>query len=121
MKRPAIIGLAIAAAVAVVLALSALFTVNEAEQALVLQFGEPQHVVTEPGLHVKVPFIQNVDVFSKRGLNFVAPAEELPTIEHEQAVRDCLARHRITDPPRLFQAVRYEAGVPAALRSTISR
>lgn len=120
MKRPAIIGLAIAAAVAVVLALSALFTVNEAEQALVLQFGEPQRVVTEPGLHVKVPFIQNVVVFSKRVLNFDAPAEEVPTIDQKQVVVDAFARFRITDPLRFFQAVRDEEGVQARLRSIIS-
>lgn len=120
MRRPAIIGLAIAAAVAVVLALSAVFTVNEAEQALVLQFGEPQRVVTEPGLHVKVPFIQNVVVFSDKVLNYDAPAEEVPTIDQKQVVVDAFARFRITDPLRFFQAVRDEEGVQARLRSIIS-
>lgn len=120
MKRPALIGSAIAAAIAVAVALSAMYTVNEAEQALVLQFGEPQRVVEEPGLHFKVPFIQNVVLFSDKVLNFDAPAEEVPTVDQKQVVVDAFARFRITDPLRFYQAVHNEAGVQQRLRSIVS-
>ncbi|WP_119460176.1 protease modulator HflC [Rhodospirillaceae bacterium SYSU D60014] len=120
MQRPALIGLAIAAAVAVLVALSSVYTVHQSEQALVLQFGEPQRVVKEPGLHFKVPFIQNVVVFSNRVLNFDAPAAEVPTVDQKQVVVDAFARFRITDPLRFFQTVTNEAGVQARLRSIIS-
>jgi modulator of FtsH protease HflC len=120
MQRPALIGLAIAAAVAVLVALSSVYTVHQSEQALVLQFGEPQRVVNEPGLHFKVPFIQNVVVFSNRVLNFDAPAAEVPTVDQKQVVVDAFARFRITDPLRFFQTVTNETGVQARLRSIIS-
>lgn len=120
MKRPALIGSAIAAAIAVAVALSAMYTINEAEQALVLQFGEPQRVVEEPGLHFKVPFIQNVVFFSDKVLNFDAQAEEVPTVDQKQVVVDAFARFRITDPLRFYQAVHNEAGVQQRLRSIVS-
>lgn len=120
MNRPVLIGVAVAAVVAVLLTLSAMYTVHESEQALVLQFGEPQRVIKEPGLHFKVPVIQNVVFFSNRVLNFDAPAAEVPTVDQKQVVVDAFARFRITDPLRFFQTVTNEAGVQARLRSIIS-
>src|SRR5690606_29914968 len=120
MNRPVLIGVAVAAVVAVLLTLSAMYTVHESEQALVLQFGEPQRVVKEPGLHFKIPVIQNVVYFSNRVLNFDAPAAEVPTVDQKQVVVDAFARFRITDPLRFFQTVTNEMGVQARLRSIIS-
>lgn len=120
MRRPALIGAAIAAAVAIIVALSAMFTVHQSEQALVLQFGEPRRVIDEPGLHFKVPFVQRVIYFSKRVLNFDAPSEEAPTLDQKQVVVDAFARFRIVDPLRFFQTVTNEQGVQIRLRSIIS-
>ena len=58
-NRNLAIGLGAAAVVLLILGLSALFTVHQTQQALVLQFGEPKRLVQEPGLHAKIPFIQN--------------------------------------------------------------
>ena len=63
MNRGVLIGLGALLVVIVVVGSSALFTVHQANQALVLQFGEPRQVVTDPGLHFKLPFIQDVAYF----------------------------------------------------------
>lgn len=69
---------------ALVTLLSTAFTVDEREQALVLQFGEPRAVITEPGLKFKIPFIQDVRFFDKRVLDFDAPAMEIPTSDQNK-------------------------------------
>jgi membrane protease subunit HflC len=65
MNRKFLIGLGVALVAAVILATSSLFVVNQAEQVIVLQFGEPKRVIRDPGLKLKVPFIQNTD-YDKR-------------------------------------------------------
>src|SRR3546814_9037946 len=67
----------VSAIVAAIVAWSALYTVHETEQALVFQFGAPIAEVREPGLHMKVPFIQNVVYYDNRVLDFAPPAEEI--------------------------------------------
>ena len=54
-----------------------LFVVKEINQAIVLQFGDPKKVIVEPGLQVKIPFIQNVVFLDRRILNLDAPPEEV--------------------------------------------
>ncbi|NLF16142.1 MAG: protease modulator HflC, partial [Lentisphaerae bacterium] len=78
MRIPLLI-LGIVVIVAGVVGFSSVFTVRQDEQVLVLQFGEPLRTVTEPGLHFKVPLLQNVATFDKRVLDFDAETEEVPT------------------------------------------
>ena len=59
------------------LAYSSLFTVNEIQKAIVLQFGDPKRVIQKAGLNVKIPFIQNVVLLDKRILNLDTPSEEI--------------------------------------------
>ena len=54
---------------------SAAFIVRQTEQAIVLQFGDPKQVIQEPGLHFKMPFIQDVAYFDKRILDYAPPQE----------------------------------------------
>jgi membrane protease subunit HflC len=83
--------------------------VHQTEQALVLQWGEPRAVVTDPGLHVKAPWpFQNVDYFDKRVLNLDLPAEEVIAQDKKRLVVDAFARWRITDPLRFFQSLSNE-------------
>ncbi len=63
MKRVAMLAGAVLLAVAAIVGYSALFTVHETRQALVLQFGAPIRVIKDPGLHVKITFIQNVEEY----------------------------------------------------------
>ncbi|WP_439814997.1 protease modulator HflC [Zavarzinia sp. CC-PAN008] len=84
---------------------SSLFVVSETQSAIVLQFGDPRRVVVEPGLHAKVPFVQNVVYLDKRTLNLNAPTEELITRDQRRLVADSFARFRIVDPLRFYTSV----------------
>ncbi|MDP6259149.1 MAG: SPFH domain-containing protein, partial [Rhodospirillales bacterium] len=71
----AVIGIIVIAAGIIVF--SALFTVHQTQQALVLQFGNPVRAETEPGLKFKLPFVQNVTFFDRRILDLDPPAQEI--------------------------------------------
>ncbi len=107
--------LAAAAAVLALLSLST-YTVQETEQAIVVQFGRPVGgLVTEPGLHFKVPLVQIVHPFDKRWLEYDGDANEIPTKDKKFIWVDTYARWRIKDPLRFFQAVRDERGAQLRL------
>jgi len=96
---------------------SALFTVSQTEQAMVMQFGNPKNVIREPGLNVKVPFIQNVVYYDNRVLDLDPPAGQVILSDQKRINVDAFARYRITDPLRFFQALRTEA----AFRDQVGR
>ena len=83
------------------------FTVDQTQQALVIQFGQPQRVVTEPGLNVMIPFAQSVVFFEKRVLALDAPTEEVTSSDQKRLVVDAFARYRIVDPLKCYQTVRH--------------
>lgn len=91
-----------------ILVSSGLFVVRETEQALVLQFGDPKRVVTEPGLKLKIPFIQNIVRYDSRILGLDPPAEQVQLSDQKRIIVDAFARYRIVDPLLFFQAVRTE-------------
>ncbi|MBM3517166.1 MAG: protease modulator HflC [Alphaproteobacteria bacterium] len=88
-----------------VVGFSSTFTVHQTEQALVLQFGDPKRVVTEPGLNLKLPFVQNVVSFDNRILGLDAPAEEIIASDQKRLVVDAFMRYRIVDPLGFYKAV----------------
>lgn len=102
-----------------VLADSSLFIVEQTEQALVLQFGQPVRVVRDPGLYFKRPFIQNVIVYDKRVLDFEPPHEEVIASDQKRLVTDSYTRYRIEDPLLFYQTVGTEDGVRARLLSIV--
>ena len=93
------------AVAALIIAYSALFEVYQTEQALVVRLGQVVRVVDEPGLHVKVPFIDNVIAIDKRILDLEAPAQEVIASDQKRLVVDAFARYRIKDPLRFFQTL----------------
>ena len=96
---------------AAVLLLSSVYTLSETEQAVLTQFGRPVGgVVKDPGLHLKVPLIQEVHLFDKRWLEYDGDPNEIPTRDKKYIWVDTYARWRIADPLRFFQAVRDERG-----------
>jgi modulator of FtsH protease HflC len=115
------IGIVAAAAVAavVLLLLGSLFRVHQTQQALVLQFGNPVRVVDQPGLNFKVPFIQSVEFFEKRVLDFDAPSVELVLGDQKRLVVDAFARYRIVDPLRFRQSVGSEAAFRGRLEPIV--
>ena len=93
------------------LLVASVYTVSETEQVILTQFGRPLGgVLKEPGLHVKVPFIQTVHRFDKRWLEYDGDPNEIPTKDKKYIWVDTYARWRIADPLRFFQAVRDERG-----------
>jgi modulator of FtsH protease HflC len=84
--------------VAVLLARGGFYVVNEAEQAIVTQFGKPVGEITSPGLHFKLPFIQDVTRFEKRILKWDGDPNQIPTKDKKFIWVDTTARWRITDP-----------------------
>ena len=87
----------------------AFFIVNERNQAIVLQFGEPRQVITEPGLKFKIPFIQDAVFLDRRMLNLDPQPEEMILSDQKRIIVDSFARYRIIDPLKFFQTVRNEA------------
>jgi membrane protease subunit HflC len=118
-KLSGVIGLIIVAIIGVV-ASASLFTVNQTQQALVLQFGDPRAVVTEPGLHAKVPFVQNVIFLDKRILALDTPTEELIAADQKRLVVDAFTRYRIIDPLKFFTSLQNEARAESRLAAVVS-
>lgn len=120
MPRIVLISLAVILVVAVIIGLSATFTVSERESALVLRLGNPVAVINEPGdeepgLHFKIPFVDDVLHFDKRNVEFnMAPAEILAA-DQERLVVDAFLRYRIVNPLRVYQTVRDERGLQQRL------
>ena len=111
--------------VAVVLALflgaASLFTVGQTEQVLITQFGQPIRLITKPGLHAKIPFIQTVISFDRRLLDFESSGEEVILADQRRLIVDSFTRFRITDSLRYFQAVGpAENGIRARLNSVVT-
>jgi membrane protease subunit HflC len=99
--------------------ISPFYTLDPTEQALVLQFGAPQAVVTDPGLHVKLPW-QQVYIFDRRLLSIDAPPEEVIAQDKKRLVVDAFARWRIVDPLRFYQSLTDENGAEARLVPILS-
>jgi modulator of FtsH protease HflC len=104
-----------------VVAGAAFFTVDQTEQALITQFGQPIRLIQKPGLHAKLPFVQTAIVFDRRLLDYDMPGEEVILGDQRRLIVDAFARFRITDPLRYFQAVgASEDGIRARLNSVVS-
>jgi membrane protease subunit HflC len=108
--------LVLVAVVIVLLLGSSIYTLDQTEQAIIVQLGSPVGgAVTEPGLHLKVPFIQEVRRFDKRWLEFDGDSNQIPTKDKKYIWVDTYARWRITDPLRFYQKVRDERGAQSRL------
>jgi membrane protease subunit HflC len=95
---------------------SCFYSVHETEQVVITQFGAPQgEAVTEPGLHMKVPFIQTVNRFDKRFLEWDGDQNQVPTKDKKFIFVDSYARWQITDPLQFFRRLRDERGAQSRL------
>ena len=116
--RPGLLsgGIAVVLLIAVVVGYSTFFTVYQTRQALVVRLGQPVRVITEPGLNVKIPFIDSVIYIDKRILAIESPAQEVIASSQdssnsgagqagERLVVDAFARYKIVDPLKFYQTV----------------
>src|SRR5947199_3555415 len=91
--------------VVLVVGYSAVFTVSQTEQALVVRLGEPVKVVTEPGLNFKAPFIDTVISIDKRILDLENPSQKVIASDQKRLVVDAFARYRIKNALRFYQSI----------------
>ncbi|MFK5925452.1 MAG: protease modulator HflC [Desulfuromusa sp.] len=105
--------------VAILIAQGGFYVVNEAEQAIVTQFGKPVGTVSYPGLHFKIPFIQDVNRFEKRILKWDGDPNQIPTKDKKFIWVDTTARWKITDPLLFFKTVATERGAMGRLDDII--
>jgi membrane protease subunit HflC len=107
---------AVALFAALFLTFNAAFIIDQAEQGILVQFGEPiGDVITEPGLHWRVPFVQEVRRFDKRLLAWDGDVSQIPTLGREFIIVDTTARWRISDPLQFLRSVRDETGARTRL------
>ena len=118
--RRLLIVIAVALVVVGIVATSALFIVDQTEQALVLQFGQPRRVIREPGLWVKRPFLEDVRPYDNRLLDFEPPPEEVIVSDQKRLVVDTYTRYRITDPLLFYQTANSEVAVRARLSAMVN-
>ena len=97
--------------VVAIIIFSSAFVVDEAEQAIIVRFGEPQgDVISTPGLHWKLPFVQEVRRYDRRLLVWDGDVSQIPTLGREFIQVDTTARWRIIDPLQFLRSVRDERG-----------
>ncbi len=87
---------------------ASLFTVDQTEQAIVMQFGNPQRVIRAPGLYVKIPFIQDIVYYDRRVLSLDPPPGQVILNDQKRINVDAFARYRIINPLMFFKALRTE-------------
>ena len=106
MKNNIIGGVLVVLVVALlIVAYSSVFTVYQTRQALVVRLGQPVRVVSDPGINLKLPFVDNVIAIDKRILDLEAPAQEVIASDQKRLVVDAFARYRIQDPLRFYQTL----------------
>ncbi len=100
--------------------LQAAYSVNQAEQVIITQFGSPVGApITQPGLHFKMPFIQEVNSFDKRYLAWDGPMVEMSTKDKTYVQVETFARWRITDPMRYYLRLRDERSAQSRLEDIL--
>ena len=96
------------------------YTVNQAEQVIITQFGRPVgDPITDPGLHFKLPFVQDVNRFDKRFMAWDGPMVEMSTKDKTYIQVDTFARWRITDPMRYYLRLRDERSAQSRLEDIL--
>ncbi|MBP3545775.1 MAG: protease modulator HflC [Alphaproteobacteria bacterium] len=99
---------------------TSVYIVNQAEQAIVLQFGRPVRLVQEPGLKFKMPFIQNVVFYDTRLLNLDPPAQEVVLNDKKRLDVDSFTRYKIVDPIKFYATVRTEYQAQSKLAEIVN-
>jgi len=112
--------IAVLVAIAAVLTYGVLFTVHQNQQALVLRFGDPVKVLTEPGLQYKYPFVDGVVYIDKRILDLENPAQEVIASDQKRLVVDAFARYKIVDPLKFYQSLGTVDGANSRLTSILN-
>jgi membrane protease subunit HflC len=117
------IALLASAAFLLIVTLASTFEVGQTQQALLLRFGEPvpeRGLVTEPGLHFKLPFIESVVYIDKRILDLESPKQEILASDNQRLEVDAFVRYRIVNPLKFYQTVGSVARADNQLASVLN-
>lgn len=106
-------------AVALFILAGSLFTLDQRQIAVVFQFGEAMRVIEQPGLKIKIPFIQDVEFFDKRILNVDAEAKELTAADGKRIIVDAFAKFVIKDPVMFYKTVYNYQGIKIRLNKIL--
>jgi membrane protease subunit HflC len=123
MNQPKLIALVVGVVVLLGLALSATFELHQTQQALLLRFGEPvpdRGLVTDPGLHFKLPLIESVVFLDKRILDLESSSQEVLASDNQRLEVDAFVRYQIADPLKFYQTVGSVANANNQLASVLN-
>ena len=101
--------------IAAAAAYSSLFIVHQNKQAIVLRFGDPRKIITEPGLNWRIPGVETVEILDKRILDLDTAPQEVTVSDQKRLVVDAFTRYRIVQPLKFYQTLRNEANVRSRL------
>ncbi|MDZ7725485.1 MAG: protease modulator HflC [candidate division KSB1 bacterium] len=106
--------------VALIVISNALYIVDETQQVIITQFGDPVgDPVTSPGLHAKLPFVQKATFFEKRILEWDGDTNQVPTADKKYILVDTFARWHIVDPLKYYQSIYTERNAQSRLDDVI--
>jgi membrane protease subunit HflC len=116
MKSKSLIVFSIPLLVLILILMSSLFVVQQTQQSLVLEFGKLIRVIKEPGLYIKIPFLQNVQHYDKRILDFDLSEIPATLTDQKRLLVNTFARYRIVDPALFYRTVQNVEGAEQRLR-----
>lgn len=120
MRRSIVAGAVVAVAILIV-GYASTFFVHQSQNAVVVRFGRLiDTVINEPGLHWRVPFIDQVIFIDRRVINFSADSIELPTLDQKRIVLSAYVRYRITDPQVFYTVARTEQRAESLILQVLS-
>lgn len=105
--------------VTVFLLAASLFTVDQRQTAIVLQFGEAIRVIDTPGLNIKIPFIQQIRFLDKRILNVTSEEKELTASDEKRLIVDAFAKYQISNPIKFIKTVNTYSGANLRLNKIL--
>ena len=115
MKKIGAFGIIAVLLIVIVVVSSTVYTVDQTKQAIVIQMGKPVGEISGPGLHFKIPFVQQVIFFERRILLYDAPPAEILTKDKKNLVVDNYTKWRIVNPLKFYKTVKGEPGAQSRL------
>ncbi|MDG1436904.1 MAG: protease modulator HflC [Rickettsiaceae bacterium] len=109
----------IASITTIIIIASSIFTVDQRQVGVILQFGEAVRIIEKPGLNIKIPFIQDVQFLDKRILNVIAEEKELTASDEKRIIVDAFAKYKITDPIKFIKTVHNYSSANLRLNKTL--
>lgn len=107
--------------IAIIIVFNSLFIVDERQQVIITQFGDPVGgAIENAGLHIKIPFIQKVHYFEKRILEWDGDPKQIPTSDKRYIWLDTFSRWQISDPLKFYETTRFESAAHSRLDDIIS-